>query len=113
MGVPLPALRRGKVAGGRRGKWEKDTLTKMLRKALAEDDGYWAKRVVNGLLVRASRGNPGCQKLLFDRCDGVLKAELEVKGDIGVTKEVVLTDLREVPVIPEIVLEAEVKRGEG
>lgn len=112
-GLPLPEIRRGKLAGGkrRRGKWEKDTLTKMMRAALLSNDGEWARRVINGLLLRASRGNPGAQKIVFERCDGVLKKELELSGSVGVVKEVVLTDLREPPRMPELEVEGEVVRG--
>lgn len=101
----LEKQRRGQAAARRFGKL---SLTEMLNKALKADDGYWAQRVVNGLILKAAKGNPAAQKVLWERAEGVLKEQVEVSGNLQFQKQVVLTDLREIPALP---IEAEVVDG--
>lgn len=101
----LANKRKGQAAARRFGKL---SLTEMLNKALKADDGYWAQRVVNGLILKAAKGNPAAQKVLWERAEGVLKEQVEVSGNLQFQKQVVLTDLREIPALP---IEAEVVDG--
>lgn len=95
-----------------RSVWEKETLTMLLKKSLRADDGYWAKRVINALILKAAKGNPQAQKVLWDRAEGVLTEKLNLSGEVTLQKSITLVDLRDVPELPECArdIHAEVKR---
>jgi hypothetical protein len=98
----------GHGKGVQRTKWSKAQLTAMLKKALAADDGYWARRVINGLIVRAAKGNPAAQRIVWERAEGLLTERMELSGEVRLQKAVLLADVRRPPELPEREVDVEV-----
>jgi len=83
----------GNPAGKPKGTF---TLTAILREQLEKDNGKLAKELIADAIAKSREGNGAIFKIIYDRMDGVQKAELDLTSGNQPIKALIGVDIDEV-----------------